>query len=703
MKKLYLFLTLFAVMFTTAANAQERVIRIMQNGEILQEYAIDEVDSIVLANIIAAPTDVAASVSNRSVTVTWKAVSGATYNVYRSSDNVSFTLLASGVSGGKYVDQSPAIGSNYYKVVCRQGPDVSETSSAVRGIVKGDADNGIYFGVVGFNDESHMRPLYLLTSDSLDNVNAFIDNLESKKAAVLCYSVEQALDALKNAKLPADLSTIALVTFTGTLDRGSTMLNYDYDTASDYLAALKQRIDSETIGDHKLEAYSVGLRGSDITSESDIADFQSMLSQLASADSNAVEVSSLAEADAKLQEIAEKLRPAVSRQTVSVKISSLAKGTRVRFTMDDADSADESELYAEGTFDYVTSGGQRTYKLTDVIYKGMTFGGSDTVIGEVDGVNIVFAFEDIVTADGALIDKESICEWEEDSNTEWKKNNDWDAEAQPDVRGVGNSALIMFVTDCSSTFADNFDDVQTGAKNFAKTLVDSASGGGKTKTYTVNGVSFKMIGVQGGTFQMGEDGSDVIPVHSVTLSSYSIGETEVTQALWKAVMGDNPSYSSGDNLPVENVNWHECQTFITKLNQLTGKTFRLPTEAEWEFAARGGTKSQGYTYSGSNTVGDVAWYDGNSSAKTHEVATKSPNELGIYDMSGNVQEWCQDWYDSYSSSAQTNPTGPDSGFYRVRRGGSWYSYAPSCSSVGHAYDHPNTKDRVNGLRLVLSE
>ena len=703
MKKLYLLLTLFAVMFTTAANAQERVIRIMQNGEILQEYAIDEVDSIVLANIIAAPTDVAASVSNRSVTVTWKAVSGATYNVYRSSDNVSFTLLASGVSGGKYVDQSPAIGSNYYKVVCRQGPDVSETSSAVRGIVKGDADNGIYFGVVGFNDESHMRPLYLLTSDSLDNVNAFIDNLESKKAAVLCYSVEQALNALKSAAIPGELSTVALVTFTGSLDRGSTMLNYDYDTASDYLTALKQRIDSETISDHKLEAYSVGLRGSDITSESDIADFQSMLSQLASADSNAVEVSSLAEADAKLQEIAEKLRPAVSRQTVSVKISSLAKGTRVRFTMDDADSADESELYAEGTFDYVTSGGQRTYKLTDVIYQGMTFGGSDTVIGEVDGVNIVFAFEDIVTADGALIDKESLCEWEEDSNTEWKKNSDWDVDVQPDVRGIGNSALIMFVTDCSSTFADNFDDVQTGAKNFAKTLVDSASSGGKTKTYTVNGVSFKMVDVQGGTFQMGKsaDGNDATPVHSVTLSSYSIGETEVTQALWKAVMGSNPSTKQGDNLPVEQVSWYDCQTFITKLNQLTGKTFRLPTEAEWEFAAKGGTKSQGYTYSGSNTVDDVAWCWNNSSEKKHEVAAKSPNELGIYDMSGNVWEWCQDWYDDYSSSSQTNPTGPSSGYTRVYRGGSWDSDATRCRAAFRRYSTPTFTRYDIGLRLAL--
>ncbi|MBR6713736.1 MAG: formylglycine-generating enzyme family protein [Bacteroidaceae bacterium] len=266
----------------------------------------------------------------------------------------------------------------------------------------------------------------------------------------------------------------------------------------------------------------------------------------------------------------------------------------------------------------------------------------------------------------------------------------------------------MFVTDCSSTFADNFDDVQTGAKNFAKTLVSStssggSSGGGKTTTYTVNGVSFKMIGVQGGTFQMGSnDGEDdEKPVHFVTLSSYSIGETQVTQALWSAVMGSNPSYFDGDNLPVEQVSWNDCQTFITKLNQLTGKTFRLPTEAEWEFAAKGGTKSKGYTYSGSNTLGDVAWYGDNSSGKIHEVATKQANELGIYDMSGNVWEWCQDWYGSYSSTAQSNPTGPTSGSDRVLRGGSWYYGASYCRSADRGKTSPSRIGSTFGFRLAL--
>jgi formylglycine-generating enzyme required for sulfatase activity len=176
------------------------------------------------------------------------------------------------------------------------------------------------------------------------------------------------------------------------------------------------------------------------------------------------------------------------------------------------------------------------------------------------------------------------------------------------------------------------------------------------KEFTVNGVSFTMVKVDGGTFKMGatsEQGSDAEedekPAHSVTLSSYWIGQTEVTKALWNAVMGTNPSLSKGDELPVENVSWKDCQKFIKKLNQLTGETFRLPTEAEWEYAARGGNKSKGYKYSGSNDLGTVAWSSNNSLPKTHPVATKQPNELGIYDMSGNVYEWCNDYYDSYSS------------------------------------------------------
>ena len=240
---------------------------------------------------------------------------------------------------------------------------------------------------------------------------------------------------------------------------------------------------------------------------------------------------------------------------------------------------------------------------------------------------------------------------------------------------------------------------------------------GESDDVTVNGVSFRMVHVAGGTFQMGatsEQGSDAYdnekPVHSVTLSDYWIGETEVTQALWQAVMGQRPtsggsqwnsSYGLGDNYPAYYVSWNDCQEFITRLNQLTGQSFRLPTEAEWEFAARGGNNSQGYKYSGSNTVGDVAWYSSNSGSKTHPVATKSPNELGLYDMSGNVWEWCQDWYGSYSSSAQTDPVGPSSGSNRVDRGGCWGNNAGYCRVAGRNGSTPSSRYYGLGLRLAF--
>ncbi len=239
---------------------------------------------------------------------------------------------------------------------------------------------------------------------------------------------------------------------------------------------------------------------------------------------------------------------------------------------------------------------------------------------------------------------------------------------------------------------------------------DEHSFGAARETITVNGVSFDMIMVEGGTFTMGatsEQGSDAEsvekPTHLVTLSDYYIGETEVTQALWQAVMGSNPSSFKGNSNPVESVSWNDCQEFIRKLNSLTGRTFRLPTEAEWEFAARGGNKSKGYKYAGSNSIDNVAWYTSNSSSKTHAVKTKSPNELGIYDMSGNVWERCQDCYGSYSSNAQTNPKGPSIGslpVLRVLRGGSWFNNAWYCRVSKRGTSSPDFRDDF-GLRLVL--
>lgn len=219
-----------------------------------------------------------------------------------------------------------------------------------------------------------------------------------------------------------------------------------------------------------------------------------------------------------------------------------------------------------------------------------------------------------------------------------------------------------------------------------------------------------MVRVEAGTFTMGatpemkDPYDDEKPTHQVTLTNdYYIGKYEVTQALWKAVMGNNPSRFKGDNLPVETVTWNDCQKFISKLNRITGKKFRLPTEAEWEYAARGGNKSRGYQYSGSNNLSDVAWYEDNSDSKTHAVGSKQANELGIYDMSGNVWEWCQDRYGRYSKSSQTNPTGATSGSFRVRRGGSWNFTARICRSSYRNESLPSLRNSDLGFRLVLSE
>ena len=225
-----------------------------------------------------------------------------------------------------------------------------------------------------------------------------------------------------------------------------------------------------------------------------------------------------------------------------------------------------------------------------------------------------------------------------------------------------------------------------------------------------DGVSIDMVKVEAGTFMMGATSEmknpdiDEKPVHQVTLTNdYYMGKYEVTQALWEAVMGSNPSKYKGDNLPVESVSWNDCQEFISRLNSLTGRKFRLPTEAEWEYAARGGKKSRSYQYSGSSNISDVAWYDENCGSTTRAVGIKRPNELGIYDMSGNVWEWCHDWYSSYYSLSQMNPIGAISGACRVRRGGSWDNSVWYSRSSSRSYD-TSDYSRINlGLRLALTE
>jgi len=211
----------------------------------------------------------------------------------------------------------------------------------------------------------------------------------------------------------------------------------------------------------------------------------------------------------------------------------------------------------------------------------------------------------------------------------------------------------------------------------------------------------EMVIVEGGIFTMGcTDGEcydNELPHFQVTLNSFNIGKFEVTQKEWKAIMDGNPSFSQGDNLPVEQVRWNDVQVYIKKLNELTGKNYRLPTEAEWEYAARGGGKSEGYKYSGSNNIDEVAWYN---CGKSQPVGKKEPNELGIYDMSGNVWEFCGDWFGSYTDSPKTNPQGPGIGVSRVVRGGSWGNNPAGCRVAKRDASPPNFSHRTSGFRLV---
>jgi len=234
------------------------------------------------------------------------------------------------------------------------------------------------------------------------------------------------------------------------------------------------------------------------------------------------------------------------------------------------------------------------------------------------------------------------------------------------------------------------------------------------KKAVIDNLLKNMVYVEGNTFVMGatsEQGNDAWfyekPAHKVTLSSYYIGKYPVTQEEWEAVMGSNPAKFKGDKYPVEQVSWDDCQEFVRKLSQLTGKQFRLPTEAEWEFAARGGSKSKGYKYAGGNDMEEVGWFQDNSDSQTHPVGQKKANELGIYDMSGNVWEWCQDRYEDFDRDADTythlDPQGPTVGFDRVERGGGWASIARRCRVSSRGDGIPSNRFNAIGLRIAYSK
>lgn len=874
LKKCILLFAVCAISFIAFAR-QEKVIKVISNGNVIKEYKSSEIDYIQVDDFVDVPSDVSASSTNNSITITWSAVSGATYNVYRSSNNVNFTLLAGNIKTTRYTDNSPLRGANYYRVkAIVEGVESDFTSSVAAALTDNGMESGIYLGVYGFNQALYKYPVTHLDESTLGGFNGFIDGLTMKNGTLLYYSVEEALNSMQSTQFPTDLSSVALVTFTDGLDQGSMMKNDSYENDLDYLDALNKKIKTQTVAGKKIAAYSVGVRGSDV---SDINKFRENLKKLASATDNAYEVTSMSEVNAKFQEIAQQLSKSNYIQTINLKMPGVANGTLVRFTFDNAKFATSSKIYIEGRFNL------KNKSLEDIKYVGLTSTSGTTVSGTVEDIFVSFTFEGVQNENNYLVKSEFTDEWTYvPSNSTWQINSEFDKSENSEIHTERNSAAIMLVLDCSSSLGSQFKTAQTNAKDFIKTLYEASSdtggqvtpkepdwlfvdptkvtsndgepsdgsiaglfdddyntyyqtawrmvpdrsepygsyldiefenninklnfemiirnanlhcyprdidlywsnnktnwskfaeirnlpinkgsgesifannpdsgdglyaapqsfkylrfcvitnsfgeslfesdkdiywhlaelrfydkqteksGNGTTpptpakQIFTVNGVSFNMVHIEGGQYRMGSnDGSnDEKPIHFEQVESFSLGETEVTQELWTAVMGDNPSRFKGANLPVEMMSHSECLTFISKLNKLTGQSFRLPTESEWEYAARGGNYSHGYNYSGSNNVDDVAWHSGNSGYTTHPVASKKPNELGLYDMSGNVWEWCSDNYcDDYSSTRSSDDI--------VHRGGSYGMTSYSCRVACRASCNSSSYYSSLGLRLAL--
>lgn len=676
---------------------QEKVIKVFSKGSVIAEYNADNIDYIQVDDLISAPEDIVANAGDNAITINWSAVEGATYNVFRSPDNVNFTLIAQGLKETTYTDNSPLKGANYYKVkAIVDGKESGYTATATATLTDNGMESGVYLGITGFNQTLYSYPVLQLSESSVDGFYNFIDGLTMKNGTLLYYSVDQAINAMQASKLPSDITSAAIVTFTDGLDQGSMMKDVPYDNDMEYLDALNRRIKNETVSGQPITAYSIGIRGKDV---SDINMFRTNLTKLASSTENAMEVSSMAEVNAKFKEIAEQLSKSNYIQTINLKMPGISNGTRVRFTFDNVATADKSKLYIEGTFNL------KDRSLEDVKYVGLSSTSGSTIKGVVEDIFVNFKFEGVHTENNILIKSEYTDEWTFiTSNSSWQINSEFDKTENSDIITELSSAVIMLVLDCSSSLADDFVKAQSNAKDFIKTLYDAYGNEPSTPVtppsydeFTVKGVTFNMIQVNGGSYMMGSNDGDADeqPVHKENVSSFKIGETEVTQALWKAVMGTNPSYfTDNDELPVEGVSWDDCMNFIIELNKLTGKQFRLPTEVEWEYAARGGNQSKNYIYSGSNNIDDVAWYVDNSSSKTHQVKQKKPNELGIYDMSGNVWEWTSDWHSSNYSSSEDRS-------FRVYRGGRYRNTASSCRVANRNDAAAGNSYGGIGLRLVL--
>ena len=453
-----------------SAIAQKKVLNIY-NGETVTIHKISDIDSIKVDTKLGMPTNVATLENGNSVVLSWDAVSQAkSYQIYRSGDDNDYTLLASNITKTTYTDNAPMSGANYYKVkaISTTGEEVLSQATAPITKVGENGKTGLYMGIIGFNQDISEKEIYILAPNTKSQFTQFITSLSAKNGTILYNAIDSAIDALATASLPSDLVNVALVTFTDGLDQGSFMAGKGYGSDEEYLSAVHSKIKNTKIHGLAISAYSIGLRGTDV---SDIEQFQSNLENLASTPENAKEVSSMDEVNVKFQEIANQLYKENSSQTISLTIPGQANGTKIRFTFDNVSDASKSQLYIEGTF-----------SLSDRSLKNITYGGMDSssgtiVAGVQDGIFVTFTFNDIKSANTnyETIPTNNIKQWSYiKSTSQWQQNSEFDPENQTEITVERKSAAIMLVLDCSSSLGSQFSTMKTHAKSFIEKMAENA-------------------------------------------------------------------------------------------------------------------------------------------------------------------------------------------------------------------------------------
>lgn len=458
-----------ATVLSISVTAQKRMLEIYQNGKVSHSVEVADIDSIKINSKLQAPPTVEATVTEKGIVVKWTAVEGATdYDVFRSPDNTAYTVIEENVNGTSYTDKSPFSGINYYKVRAN-GSDgltspLSNASSPVStsGAIAG---TGLYMGIIGFNQELTSKEISILAPNTKTAFTGFVSGLTSKNGTLLYYAVDNAIDKLSAAILPDDLVNVSIVTFTDGLDQGSMMMNPDYASDSEYLSALNERIGSVKVHGLPITAYSIGLKGNDVTDENK---FMENLQNLASAPENAAEVSSMEEVNAKFQEIAEQLYNISSSQTINLKIPGQSNGTVIRFTFDDVADAAQSEIYIEGTFSLQ----DRTLK--EITYQGLSCSSGATVAGTQDGIFVTFSFTDLKQTTGDAVPTNYIKQWSYlPSTSQWQINSEFTPEDNTVTTVDRKSAVIMLVLDCSSSLGSQFSNMQTHANQFIEKMAEN--------------------------------------------------------------------------------------------------------------------------------------------------------------------------------------------------------------------------------------